>query len=177
VHLPRIFTGDGPVAIKVASLRRGRCHHLTTSDPARLDFLFFVFGWRGGGKHNYSTGSSNCAHHFGLKRGATFGEQLILHDCVSHGSLPLLLTVASGAAAALAAGEDNEGAPGVGAVCGATATGRGSFFDKSPVAHPVSAKTSKAAACLMIPYLIIFFGFLCEGTAGVLENLPNVPFG
>ena len=99
---------------------------------------------------NHSTGSSNCAHHFGLKRGATFGEQLILHDCVSHGSLPLLLTVASGAAAALAAGEDNEGALGVGAVRGATATDCGSFFDRFPVAHPPSAKISKAAAGRMI---------------------------
>jgi len=86
----------------------------------------------------------------GLKRGATFGEQLILHDCVSHGSLPLLLTVASGAAAALAAGDDNEGAAGVGAVSGATATDGGSFFDTFPVAHPPSAKISKAAAGRMI---------------------------
>ena len=85
----------------------------------------------------------------GLKRGATFGEQLILHDCVSHGSLPLLLTVASGAAAALAAGDDNEAA-GVGTVSGATATDGGSFFDTFPVAHPPSAKISKAAAGRMI---------------------------
>ena len=99
---------------------------------------------------NHSTGSSNCAHHFGLKRGATFGAQLILHDCVSHGSLPLLLTVASGAAAALAAGEDNEGAAGVGAVGGATPTDCGSFFDRFPVAHPPSTKISKAAAGRMI---------------------------
>jgi hypothetical protein len=73
-----------------------------------------------------------------------------LHDCVSHGSLPLLFTVASGAAAALAAGEDNEGAPGVGAVGGATATDCGSFFDRFPVAHPASAKISKATAGRMI---------------------------
>jgi hypothetical protein len=59
----------------------------------------------------YSTGASNCAHHFGRARAGTFAEQLILHDCVSHANRPLLLTVASGAAAALAAGDDNEGGP------------------------------------------------------------------
>jgi len=107
-------------------------------------------------RSNYSTGSSNCAHHFGLKRGATFGEQLILHDCVSHGSRPLLPTVALGAAAAFAAGEDNEGA----AVGGATGPAScGSFLDELPVAHPASAKTSKAAAGLMIFILIIFLVF------------------
>jgi len=76
---------------------------------------------------------------------------LILHDCVSQASRPLLLTVASGAAAALAAGDDNAGGLGD-AVCGAAdpATGFGSFLKGAlSVAHPVSAKTSKAAACLM----------------------------
>jgi len=110
------------------------------------------------GARNYSTGSSNCAHHFGLKRGATFGEQLILHDCVSHGSRPLLLTVELGGAAAFAAGEDNEGALGGAAVIGATGPACcGSFL--LPVAHPVSAKTSKAAAGLMIFILIFSLGF------------------
>jgi hypothetical protein len=101
---------------------------------------------------NYSTGASNCAHHFGRARAGTFAEQLILHDCVSHANRPLLLTVASGAAAALAAGDDNEGGPEGEGICGSVgpATGWGSFLgDKSPVAHPASAKTSKAAACLM----------------------------
>src|SRR5262245_49329992 len=77
----------------------------------------------------YSTGASNCAHHFGRARAGTFAEQLILHDCVSHANRPLLLTVASGAAAALAAGDDNEGEPEGAAICGPTgpATGGGSF--------------------------------------------------
>ena len=115
---------------------------------SQINFRFLRQPSRPNTPINHSTGSSNCAHHFGLKRGVTFGEQLILHDCVSHGSLPLLLTVASGAAAALAAGEDNEG--GVGVVGGATATDCGSFFDRFPVAHPPSAKISKAAAGRMI---------------------------
>ena len=87
---------------------------------------------------------------------------MILHDCVSHGSRPLLLTVAFGAAAAFAAGEDNEGALGGAAVGGATGPACcGSFL--LPVAHPVSAKTSKAAAGFMIYILIIFFGFSVRG--------------
>jgi|SoiMethySBSTD1v2_1073268.scaffolds.fasta_scaffold1164739_2 hypothetical protein len=99
----------------------------------------------------YSTGASNCAHHFGRARAGTFAEQLILHDCVSHANRPLLLTVASGAAAALAAGDDNEGGPEGAAICGPTgpATGGGSFLDKSPVAHPASNKTSNAGTFLM----------------------------
>jgi len=101
---------------------------------------------------NYSTGVSNCAHHFGRARAGTFAEQLILHDCVSHANRPLLFTVASGAAAALAAGDDNEGGPEGEAICGpaGAVTRLDSFLgDKSPVAHPASAKTSKAAAYLM----------------------------
>jgi hypothetical protein len=99
----------------------------------------------------YSTGASNCAHHFGRARAGTFAEQLILHDCVSHANRPLLLSAASGAAAALAAGDDNEGGPEGAAICGPTgpATGGGSFLDKSPVAHPASNKTSNAATFLM----------------------------
>src|SRR5262245_2233894 len=79
---------------------------------------------------DYSTGASNCAHHFGRARAGTFAEQLILHDCVSHASRPLLVTVASGAAAALAAGDDNEGGPEGEAICGAggPATRFGSFL-------------------------------------------------
>jgi hypothetical protein len=101
---------------------------------------------------SHSTGASNCAHHFGRARAGTFAEQLILQDCVSHANRPLLLTAASGAAAALAAGDDNEGGPEEEPICGAAgpATGFGSILgDKLPVAHPASAKTSKAAACFM----------------------------
>ena len=107
---------------------------------------------RGQENPNYSTGASNCAHHFGRARAGTFAEQLILHDCVSHANRPLLLTVASGAAAALAAGDDNEGGAEGDAVCGVGGPAAGCdsvLGDKSPVAHPASAKTSKAAACLM----------------------------
>jgi hypothetical protein len=48
----------------------------------------------------------NLEHHFGLKRGATLGEQLILQDSVTHSinELPLL-SEACGGAAALAAGD------------------------------------------------------------------------
>src|SRR5262245_29003765 len=67
---------------------------------------------------HYSTGVSNCAHHFGRTRAGTFAEQLILHDCVSHANRPLLFTVAFGAAAALAAGDDNEGGPEGEVICG-----------------------------------------------------------
>src|SRR5262245_33479261 len=124
-----------------------------------------VAGNSGAGRNRgYSTGASNCAHHFGRARAGTFAEQLILHDCVSHANRPLLLTVASGAAAALAAGDDNEGEPEGEVVCGIAvpAMGSGSFFgDKSPVAHPASAKTNKAAACLMT-YIQQLFLFLYE---------------
>jgi hypothetical protein len=114
------------------------------------------------GKPRYSTGASNCAHHFGRALAGTFAEQLILHDCVSHANRPPLLTAASGAAAALAAGDDNDGGPEGDAVCGAAGPtmGSGSFFeDKLPVAHPASAKRSKAAACLMtcIQQLFLIF--------------------
>jgi hypothetical protein len=101
---------------------------------------------------NYSTGVSNCAHHFGRARAGTFAEQLILHDCVSHANRPLLFTVASGAAAALAAGDDNEGGAEAEPICDAAGavTGFGSFLgDTSLDAHPASAKASKTTAYLM----------------------------
>ena len=113
----------------------------------------------------YSTGASKFAHHFGRACAGTFAEQLILQDWVSHGSKPLPLRVASGAAAALAAGDDNEGLgaeelTGGVAVCGATgcATG-GSFRGKgSPVAHPASAKIRKVATGL----ITLLYNFLAE---------------
>ncbi|MGA9195202.1 MAG: hypothetical protein WB037_08935, partial [Pseudolabrys sp.] len=42
---------------------------------------------------------------FGLNRAATFGEQLILHDCVTHSISSPVLSVAPGGAAAPAAGD------------------------------------------------------------------------
>jgi hypothetical protein len=79
-----------------------------------------------------------------------------LHDWVSHGIKPLLLTVPSGPAAALAAGEDNEGGLGAveliaGPVCGTTASGtRGSLRgNRLPVAHPLSAKIRNTATNLI----------------------------
>lgn len=92
------------------------------------------------------------AHHFGRALAGTFDEQLILHDWVSQGSKPPLLTVASGVAAALAAGEDNEGAPGavglIGGEAGRACSRAGGSFrgNRSPVAHPASAKIRKAIA-------------------------------
>jgi len=109
-------------------------------------------GMRGRENSSHSTGASNCAHHFGRARAGTFAEQLILQDCVSHASRPLLLTVASGAAAALAAGDDNEGGAEGEPVCGVGCPAAGCdsvLGDKSPFAHPASANTSKAAACFM----------------------------
>src|SRR5262249_42896440 len=107
-------------------------------------------------KPTYSVGASKLAHHFGRARAGTFEEQLILHDWVSQGSKPLLLTDASGVAAALAAGEDNEGGPGAveltaGAAASGATVGAGESFrgNRSPVAHPASAKTRKAAISLM----------------------------
>jgi len=104
----------------------------------------------------YSVGASKFAHHFGRARAGTFDEQLILHDCVSHGSKPLLLADASGVAAALAAGEDNEGGFGTAeltggeVVCGATGcVTDGSFRDDRSIAHPASAKERKAATGLI----------------------------
>ena len=79
-----------------------------------------------------------------------------MHDWVSHGIKPLLLTVTSGPAAALAAGEDNEGGLGAveliaGPVCGTTGSGTdGSLRDnKLPVAHPPSAKIRITATSLI----------------------------
>ena len=57
----------------------------------------------------YSAGASKFAHHLGLARAGTFAEQLILQDCVSHGSKPVPPRIESGAAAAFAAGDDNAG--------------------------------------------------------------------
>jgi hypothetical protein len=45
------------------------------------------------------------AHHFGLNRTATFGEQLILQDSVTQSMSSPLLSLASGGAAAAAAGD------------------------------------------------------------------------
>jgi len=91
-------------------------------------------------------------HHFGRARAGTFELQLILHDWVSHGSRPPLPTVASGIAAALAAGEDKEGGLTGGAVLWRVGGSGGSscLEDRLPAAHPASTKTSKAAANLMI---------------------------
>ena len=105
----------------------------------------------------YSTGRSNFEHHFGRARAGTFEEQLILHDWVSHGIRPVLLTVPSGGAAALAAGEDNEGGLGAveltagGLVCAATGSGTGGSLwgNRLPVAHPPSAKIRNTASSLI----------------------------
>jgi hypothetical protein len=110
-----------------------------------------------GEEETYSTGRSNFEHHFGRARAGTFEEQLILHDWVSHGIKPLLLTVTSGAAAALAAGEDNEGGLGAveliagGPLCGTTGSGTGGSLrdNKLPVAHPPSAKIRITATSLI----------------------------
>jgi hypothetical protein len=51
-------------------------------------------------------GSLNRAHHFGLKRAATFGEQLILQDSVTHSMSSPVLSLASGGGAAAAAAGD-----------------------------------------------------------------------
>jgi hypothetical protein len=45
------------------------------------------------------------AHHFGLNRGATFGEQLILQDWVTQSISSPVLTFAFAGAAAVAAGD------------------------------------------------------------------------
>jgi len=51
-------------------------------------------------------GSLKRAHHFGLKRAATFGEQLILQDSVTQSmSSPVLSPASAGGAAAAAAGD------------------------------------------------------------------------
>src|SRR5215471_1683248 len=50
-------------------------------------------------------GSLKRAHHFGLNRTATFGEQLILQDSVTHSISSPLLSFASVGAAAFAAGD------------------------------------------------------------------------
>ncbi|HEY6024875.1 MAG TPA: hypothetical protein VIV34_11960 [Pseudolabrys sp.] len=47
----------------------------------------------------------NRAHHFGLNRTATFGEQLILQDSVTQSMSSPLRPFASAGAAALAAGD------------------------------------------------------------------------
>ncbi len=76
-----------------------------------------------------------------------------MHDWVSHGIKPLLLTVTSGAAAALAAGEDNEEGLGAveltagGSVCGMT--GGSLRGNRLPVAHPPSAKIRNTATSLI----------------------------
>ena len=78
-----------------------------------------------------------------------------MHDWVSHGIKPLLLTVTSGAAAALAAGEDNEGGLGEltagGPVCGTTGSGTDGSLrgNRLPVAHPPSAKIRNTATSLI----------------------------
>lgn len=66
-------------------------------------------------------GSLNRAHHFGLNRAATFGEQLILQDSVTHSmSSPALSFASAGGAAAAAAGER---LPLFGVACGAAGCG------------------------------------------------------
>jgi len=51
-------------------------------------------------------GSLKRAHHFGLNRAATFGEQLILQDSVTQSmSSPALSLASAGGAAAAAAGD------------------------------------------------------------------------
>ena len=80
-----------------------------------------------------------------------------MHDWVSHGIKPLLLTVTSGPAAALAAGEDNEGGLGAveltagGPVCGTTGSGTDGSLrgNRLPVAHPPSAKIRNTATSLI----------------------------
>ena len=57
-------------------------------------------------KRHQTTGSLKCTHHFGRKRFFIFGEQLILHELVTHSinlSLPPLASVLG--AAAFAAGD------------------------------------------------------------------------
>jgi hypothetical protein len=57
-------------------------------------------------KRHQKTGSLKCTHHFGRKRFFMFGEQLILHESVTHSinlSLPPLASVLG--AAAFAAGD------------------------------------------------------------------------
>ena len=76
---------------------------------------------------------------------------------MSHGIKPLLLTVTSGPAAALAAGEDNEGGLGAveltagGPVCGTTGPGAGGSLrgNRLPVAHPPSTKIRITATSLI----------------------------
>jgi len=61
------------------------------------------------------------AHHFGLKRAATFGEQLILQDSVTQSmSSPVLWPASGGGAAAAAAGDK---LPRLGVVWGAAGCG------------------------------------------------------
>jgi hypothetical protein len=129
------------VALDAVEIERQKCDSPTCND-CRLRW-----------GNPISTGCSNFEHQVGRARAGTLAEQLILHDCVVHGSRPLLLAAASGAAAARAAGDDNKGGPGEGAVCGATGPVLecGSFLkNESLVAHPASVKTSKAAAGLIV---------------------------
>ncbi len=68
-------------------------------------------------------GSLKRAHHFGLNRAATFGEQLILQDSVTQSmSSPALSFASGGGAAAVAAGDKLLlfGAPWGAARCGAS---------------------------------------------------------
>ena len=66
-------------------------------------------------------GSLNRAHHFGLKRAATFGEQLILQDSVTQSISSPVLSFASGGGAAAAAAGDK--LPLFGVPCGAACCG------------------------------------------------------
>ena len=66
-------------------------------------------------------GSLNRAHHFGLNRAATFGEQLILQDSVTQSMSSPALSLASGGGAAAAAAGDK--LPLFGAACGAAGCG------------------------------------------------------
>jgi hypothetical protein len=65
-------------------------------------------------------GSLKRAHHFGLNRSATFGEQLILQDSVTQSMSSPLPSVDSAGAAALAAGDKLLL---LGATCGAACCG------------------------------------------------------
>jgi hypothetical protein len=81
---------------------------LATTIAARVAWELLKFIFPGGVNRSslsYSVGSLKFAHHFGLNRAATFGEQLILHDCVTHSISSPVLSVAPGGAAAPAAGD------------------------------------------------------------------------
>jgi len=59
-------------------------------------------------QHNanqFVSGSLKFAHHFGLNRGATFGEQFILQDSVTQSISSPVLAFAFAGAAAVAAGD------------------------------------------------------------------------